>query len=261
MAFALGAWLAELPTAVLGHLVFAFPSGRVESRAERAFVGASYGAIIGLSGLRTLAVHPVFQRGCGGGTGSHLRRCTSNAALLFRSPAASAILSGLHDVILAGITLVGLGLLVRRWLRATPPARRTLAPVVAVGAVLACLFIAVSVTNVSEASLRVQHGVYAAAQVGILVLPFAFLAGLLQSRLAQIAVSRLVVELGETPPPGKLQGALAAALGDPGVQLAYWWPDREAFVDLDGKLVELSDLPPGLTPTILERGGERVGAL
>jgi len=74
-------------------------------------------------------------------------------------------------------------------------------------------------------------------------------------------VSRLVLELGQTPPPGKLQEALALSLGDPGVQLAYWWPDRQAFVDLEGKLVELSDLPAGLTPTILERGGERVGAL
>ena len=106
-----------------------------------------------------------------------------------------------------------------------------------------------------------QHVAYGVAQLGVLALPFAFLAGLLRSRLAQTAVSRLVLELGQTPPPGKLQEALALSLGDPSVQLAYWWPDRQAFVDPEGKLVELSDLPPGLTPTILERGGERVGAL
>jgi signal transduction histidine kinase len=261
VAFALGAWLAELPTAVLGHLVFAFPTGRLESRAERVFVGTTYGAIIGLSGLRTLALRPVFPAGCTGAAGQTLRRCTTNAAQIFRSPATSTILSGLHDVILAGVTVVGLGLLVGRWLRATPPARRTLAPVLTVGAVLACLFIAVSVADVAKASPSVQHAVYGATQVGILALPFAFLAGLLRSRLAQIAVSRLVLELGQTPPPGKLQEALALSLGDPSVQLAYWWPDRQAFVDLDGKLVDLSDLPPGFTPTILERGGERVGAL
>jgi signal transduction histidine kinase len=261
VAFALGAWLAEFPTAVLGHLVFAFPTGRVESRTERVFVGTTYAASIGLSGLRTLALRPAFQHGCTTAAQQALRRCTTNAAQVFHSPATSTILSGLHDVILAGITVVGLGLLIRRWLRATPPARRTLAPVLTVGAVLGCLFIAVSVTHVAEASPRVQDAVYGAAQVGILALPFAFLAGLLRSRLAQIAVSRLVLELGQTPPPGKLQEALAVSLGDPGVQLAYWWPDRQAFVDLEGKLVELSDLPPGLTPTILERGGERVGAL
>lgn len=265
VAFALGAWLAEFPTAVLGHLVFAFPTGRVESRTERAFVGTTYAASIGLSGLRTLALRPAFQHGCTTAAEQALRRCTTNAAQIFHSPATSSILSGLHDVVLAGITIVGLGLLIGRWLRATPPARRTLAPVLAVGAVLGCLFIAVSVTHVAKAPRKKQDAAYAvaygAAQVGILALPFAFLAGLLRSRLAQIAVSRLVLELGQTPPPGKLQEALALSLGDPGVQLAYWWPDRQAFVDLEGKLVELSDLPPGLTPTILERGGERVGAL
>jgi signal transduction histidine kinase len=97
--------------------------------------------------------------------------------------------------------------------------------------------------------------------VGILALSFAFLAGLLQSRLAPMAVSRLVLELGETPPPGRLQGALAAALGDPSVQLAYWWPERQAFVDLEGRRVLLSGLPPQLTLTVLKRGEERIGAL
>jgi signal transduction histidine kinase len=133
--------------------------------------------------------------------------------------------------------------------------------VLTVGAVLACLFIALDVAGIAQAPLSVKHVVYGAAQVGILALPFAFLAGLLRSRLAQTAVSRLVLELGQTPPPGKLQAALALSLGDPSVRLAYWWPDRQAFVDLEGRLVDLSGLPPGLTPTILERGGERVGAL
>ena len=127
-----------------------------------------------------------------------------------------------------------------------------------IGAALACLFIAVDVAGIAQATLSVQHVAYGVAQVGILALPFAFLAGLLRSRLAQTAVSRLVLELGQTPPPGKLQEALALALGDPSVQLAYWWPDRQAFVDLEGTLVQLSDLPPGLALTILERGGERV---
>jgi len=59
-------------------------------------------------------------------------------------------------------------------------------------------------------------------------------------------VSRLVLELGQTPPPGKLQEALALSLGDPSVQLAYWWPDRQAFVDLEDirSIFTKLDLPP-----------------
>jgi signal transduction histidine kinase len=260
VAFALGAWLAELPVAVLGHLVFAFPTGRLESRAERVLVGCLYGAILGLAALRTLALNPASQGSCGM-TGGARGRCTANAALLFHSPTASTILNGLHDAVLAGLSVVVLGMLVGRWLKATPPARRTLAPVLTVGAALVCLFVAVDVAGVARATPTVQHALYGAAQVGILALSFAFLAGLLQSRLAQIAVSRLVLELGQTPPPGRLQGALATALGDPSVQLAYWWPDRQAFVDLEGKRVRLSGLAPQLTLTVLERGEERIGAL
>ena len=73
---------------------------------------------------------------------------------------------------------------------ATPPARRTLAPVLMIGAALACLFIAVDVASIAQAPLSVQHVAYGAAQVGILALPFAFLAGLLRSRLAQTARPR-----------------------------------------------------------------------
>ncbi|MFN2592710.1 MAG: sensor histidine kinase [Candidatus Dormibacteria bacterium] len=260
VAFALGAWLSELPTAVLGHLVFAFPSGRVESRAERTLVATIYGAILGLAGLRTLALDPQRQGQCTA-IAAHLGRCTTNAAQVFRSPATSSMLGTLHDVVLTGVTLAAPGLVLRRWLRATPPARRTMAPVLWVGAALACLFMVVDATGAAKASGNVQHALYGAAQVGILTLPFAFLAGLLRSQLAQVAVSRLVLELGQTPPPGRLQEALALTLGDPSLQLAYWWPDRQAFVDLAGRIVQLGDLPPGLTLTILQHGGERVGAL
>ncbi|MCW3034857.1 MAG: integral rane sensor signal transduction histidine kinase [Actinobacteria bacterium] len=260
VAFALGAWLSELPVAVLAQLVFAFPTGRLESRAERIIVGSIYGAILGLSGLRTLALDPTGQARCGV-TGGTRARCTANAALIFHSPAAHTILSTLHDAVLAALSIVVLGMLVRRLAKATPPARRTLAPVLTVGAGVVCLFVGVDVAGASRAAPAVQHALYGAAQVGILALSFAFLAGLLQSRLAQMAVSRLVLELGETPPPGKLQGALAVALGDPSVQLAYWWPDRQAFVDLEGRRVLLSGLPAPLTLTVLKRGEEPIGAL
>jgi signal transduction histidine kinase len=260
VAFALGAWLAELPVAVLAQLVFAFPTGRLESRAERIVVGSIYGAILGLSGLRTLALDPTGQARCGV-TGGTRGRCTANAALIFHSPAAHTILSTLHDAVLGALSVVVLGILVRRLLKATPPARRTLAPILMVGTGVVCLFVAVDVAGVAGAPPTAQHALYGAAQVGILALSFAFLAGLLRSRLAQMAVSRLVLELGETPPPGKLQGALAVALGDPSVQLAYWWPDRQAFVDLEGRRVLLSGLPPPLTLTVLKRGEERIGAL
>src|SRR5205085_4055414 len=57
----------------------------------------------------------------------------------------------------------------------------------------------------------------------------------------------LLGEGPEAPRRGHAQDALRRALRDPTLQLAYWLPERRAYVDVDGEPVEL---PP--------EGGERV---
>ena len=91
-------------------------------------------------------------------------------------------------------------------------------------------------------------------------IPLAFLAGLLRSRLARADVGALVVELGETS-GGELRGALAKALRDPTVEVAYWSDDPGAYLDAAGQAMQLP--PPGAarSATVIERKGQRVGAL
>ena len=96
--------------------------------------------------------------------------------------------------------------------------------------------------------------------LALLTVPLAFLAGLLRSRLARSAVATLVVELGETPEPGRLREALARALGDPSLELAYWLRD-DTFVDADGHAVSLPADGSGRVATAVERSGLRVAAL
>ena len=45
----------------------------------------------------------------------------------------------------------------------------------------------------------------------------------------------LVHRLGPGVGRGELRAALAEALGDPSVELAYWLPDSEQYVDADGR--------------------------
>ena len=76
--------------------------------------------------------------------------------------------------------------------------------------------------------------------------PFAFLFGLLRSRLSRAdAVSELVARLGEAGRRQGLRDALAEALGDPSLSLAYWVPEQERYVDADGRPVELPDRGDG----------------
>jgi signal transduction histidine kinase len=75
-------------------------------------------------------------------------------------------------------------------------------------------------------------------------------------------VSELVARLGE---PGErrrgLRDALAEALGDPTLTLAYWLPDRGEYVDAAGRSVELPPEGSGRLCTPVESGGEPVAAI
>jgi signal transduction histidine kinase len=93
-------------------------------------------------------------------------------------------------------------------------------------------------------------------------MPLAFELGLVRSRLARGAVADLVVELEQARGPGKLREALARALHDPSLSLAYWLPEQGRYVDLEGRRVELpGDGFPEMAATIVERDGRRVAAL
>ena len=84
---------------------------------------------------------------------------------------------------------------------------------------------------------------------------------LLQRRLARGAVAGLVVELGGRKVASDLRGALARALGDPSVELAYWYGEGQRYVDGGGRPVQLPDPGADRAVTTVESGGGPVAAL
>jgi signal transduction histidine kinase len=60
---------------------------------------------------------------------------------------------------------------------------------------------------------------------------------------------------------GPVREMLAESLGDTSVAIAYWLPDREAFVDEAGRPVELPEPGSGRAWTAVERDGRRVAAI
>jgi signal transduction histidine kinase len=96
------------------------------------------------------------------------------------------------------------------------------------------------------------------SQALVATVPFGFLAGLLRSRLAQgQAVTELIERVGQAPDEGALRAALADALGDPSVALAYWLPESGRYVDALGRPVTES----GAGWTEVDVGGRRVAAI
>ena len=62
------------------------------------------------------------------------------------------------------------------------------------------------------------------------LVPIAMVATFVRRRLARGSVAGLVVQLGGPTEPADLRAALARALGDPSLDLAYWFPAEARYV-------------------------------
>ncbi len=243
--YTMGLFFRPLFIAVLNHVLLAFPSGRLEGRLARLIVVAAYLDTIVVVGLSV-----PFQEPDAAGVRN-----------LVQIEPSAALADGLRDaarVIGVGLLLTSLGLIAYRWRRATPPWRRAVAPVLWWGAAAAALG---ALRLLNDALDRPLGPVEVGFFLVLATVPFAFELGLLRSRLARGAVAELVVELRQTQAPANLRNALARALHDPRLELAYWLPDQKRYVDREGQPLELPAEDSGFVTTIVERDGRRVAAL
>jgi signal transduction histidine kinase len=246
--FTLGYVNGALIAAFFVHLVLAFPSGRLETKAERRVAAGMYAVALVLQPAWMLFddLHDLKCDGCP--ANALLIEHNDTLAYLFGLPTLAAVLGVLVAVV---IILVG------RWRAASPPLRRVLAPVyVSSGATLVILVLETAIAPFSA------FGSDAFEWLSVLALstvPLAFLGGLMRTRLARSAVADLMTELGE-PAPGSLRHALARALGDPSLELAYWVREG-TYVDVEGHVVALPAEGSARVATPVERSGRPVAAI
>ncbi len=75
------------------------------------------------------------------------------------------------------------------------------------------------------------------------------------------ALARALLRPREAPEGGPVRELLAERLGDRSLNIAYWLPEREIFVDEAGRKVALPDPGSGRTWTAVEHEGTRVAAI
>jgi signal transduction histidine kinase len=235
-----------LPAVVFLHVFLAFPSGRLEGRFERALVIAGY--------VTALAAQLVGMALDGFGP--------DNLLAVTSEPDAALWLLRVQLVILSATSLAGIVVLAVRRRDAGPPLRRSLALVVdsfALALVMIAVLLLSSVFGLYTGQLEFET-IRRATFFALGLAPFAFLVGLVHARLAQSAVGDLVVELRADPAPADLRDALARALRDPSLTLAYWLPDFRSYADLEGRPVKVP-AQDGLATTVIDREGEQVAVL
>src|SRR4029078_2644219 len=128
------------------------------------------------------------------------------------------------------LVIAVVAVLVRRWRRATPALRRTLLPVYVAGSgTLLVLLVNNVLAQISTDAADATDPLFL---VFFAAVPFAFLFGILRSRLARGSVAALVVSIGQGVP---LRDAIAEALGDPTLELAFRLDEEQRLVDRDGR--------------------------
>ncbi|MBA2631924.1 MAG: hypothetical protein H0U86_02790 [Chloroflexi bacterium] len=83
--------------------------------------------------------------------------------------------------------------------------------------------------------------------------------GLLTTPWERTDVADLVVEMGEAR-SGTLPGELSRALGDPSLEVGYWVADTGAFVDAEGRTLDLPEADAGRSVTVVRKGEDPVAA-
>jgi signal transduction histidine kinase len=238
----LGAVCDILPAAIFLHVYLAFPDGRLRSRFERLLVAAAYAFAIGIQLVKlTLGSQ---------GEGSLLR--------IWSRPDVAGRVEQAQLLSLSALCVVGIGVLLARRRTAGRHLRRPVALLVdsfVVGLLMIAAMLVVAVLQ--EPSFQtIQRATF----VVIGLSPIVFMAALLSARLARSAVGDLVIELRGDLPPRELRDALARALRDPSLTLAYWLPHFESYADLDGRPLEVP-AADGRATRLIDRNGAQVAAL
>ena len=242
--FTLGLVLVLVPIAFITHMAVAFPSGRISSRIERSVVVSAY--VVILAGVAFLDIDD-----CTG--------CPENLLAVTGQHRIGRVAERAVEIVTLTSIAAFVVTLARHWQRGTPATRRMLVPVLPTAWLYAAISAAFFLVDLGV-PLRPVRTWETIEYLSILAIPIAFLAGLLRSRLARADVGTLVVELGDSA-GGELRGAVAKALRDPTVEVAYWESGPGCYRGADGRTMRLPPHDSSRTATMIERNGHRVGAL
>jgi signal transduction histidine kinase len=253
VVFTAGVLMSSLYFVVFAHMVLAYPDGRLQERWHAKLLAAGYVlAVIG----------PLPQLLWGFSPDMPCSGCPESALLIEHNETLRDVFNTVTSVLGVATVAVVLAVLLRRWSDATPPQRRSLAPVLWSGVAMLVLLAGALGTDAAGVSGATD----ALSTAGLIVfasVPWTFLISLVRTRVARAgAVSELLLALGEAPGTGSLRGRLADALGDRSLDLVFWLDDKRKWVDSDGHRVELpADGDAVQAWTAVEREGRRVGAI
>jgi signal transduction histidine kinase len=243
---------------LLLHLVVAYPSGRLRGAVARALVAAVYLETVLVAVGQALFRDPFYDPNC-------WANCTDNDFLVWSLPRLARGIEAADRWLTAAAAAALVAVCVRRLLRDSGPARRALLPVALPAILLAATVIAHAVVLMGrppeDPSDPAFRAIFVTGCVAVVLLAAGLVWAAVRIRVQRRAVARIATSLGQAPPPGSLQAALAQAVGDPDLKIAYWLPDAQHYVDANGQPVAQPIAGPGRAATALVRDGRQLAVI
>src|SRR3954469_2754530 len=236
-----GEVLEDIWTPFFLALILSFVTGgRLETRIDRLIVAATFVVVFVVDVFSMLFVE---QPG--------------NGVLTFPSQKIYSVIDTTQRSTLIVLALAICVLIGQRWEASSPARRRAFLPSIA-GCICLLLFVWLLVTDLVKGPR--SHFMIVLAYSSMLVVPAAFLAGLLRSRLARGGLAQLFRELAGMRGDA-LQAALGRALGDPTLVLAYRLPNSAGHADAAGRPVLVPPVTPDRASAPIEHEGRDVAAI
>lgn len=244
---------AEAPIYVMTSLVIlAFPSGRLDGRAERLLITLVAVTLLLPAPLLALAsphLGPYFSiSGC-------RASCPPNGLAIWSVPSWMPQLLDVQGVMLVVIPVATACLIVWRFLTGTPPRRRA----TAIGGPIALVFVLtqaiyraiflVTPNGLTETGKPVQDAIQWIFAGARSLLWYGFLFALIAAELYAGGVLRRLVRNSLLHPSLRdLEQMLREPLGDPSLRLGFWHPSTLAWTAADGTAL----VPPGAGQALTE---------
>jgi signal transduction histidine kinase len=240
------------------HLVLAYPGGRASPAPARALIAAAYAEALLAAPVLALFRDPYLDPGC-------LANCNVNIFLV-RSLSSLAHGIGIADRWFTAAAAAGLiAICTARLVAGSRPARRRLLPVavpaIMFAAAVAARAVALQRTTVEDPFNAALFTIFAAASAAIVLLATGLISGVVRARAERRAIARIAVNLGEAPAPGSLQTALAEALHDPDLRIAYRLSGAQRYADTNGRATPEPAAKSGGTVTRVTRSGRTIAAI
>jgi signal transduction histidine kinase len=251
LVFTVGLIIAYVfPFALIQTLV-RFPTGRIESDTDRWILRLVAGALslVLLATLFSTSEQFGFED------------APRNLLLLADSPTTSAILFIIANAVAIVLVLALIHSFTTKYSAASPPTRRLIGPVLWTSTALLAMLGISSVFSIADLdSAETIAGMISA--IIALFLPLAFLIGLARSKLVRgQALGRMLERVAHETDPVKMQEAVAEALGDPSVELAFWLPETKQYVDARGLPTSEPDPDSGRAASVVSMDGRKVALI